>query len=57
MRWGVTDEVEDTAQLCLYEIEKCKKESIGPSFAVIYCFKNTLYNTFPLNPYSVQRLY
>ena len=37
MRWGVRDEATNdhmTTELCLQEIEACKKLSTGPSFVV-----------------------
>ena len=37
MRWGITDDAVEqqlVTKICLYEIEKCQKESIGPSFVV-----------------------
>lgn len=38
MRWGVREEVSlehDTVRVCLNEVERCKSESIGPSFLAI----------------------
>ena len=38
MRWGITDEIGEqqmTTQVCLNEIEKCQKQSIGPCFVVL----------------------
>ena len=37
MRWGIRDEALDdhtTTEICLSEIENCKKLSVGPNFMV-----------------------
>ena len=37
MRWGIRDEALDdhsTTELCLKEIEHCRKLSVGPNFMV-----------------------
>ena len=40
MRWGIRNEAQDdhmTTEICLREIELCKKQSTGPCFMVT-CF-------------------
>jgi hypothetical protein len=34
MRWGITEEM--ATEICLEEVEKCHKQSIGPAFVVIF---------------------
>nr|XP_006825345.1 PREDICTED: NACHT and WD repeat domain-containing protein 1-like [Saccoglossus kowalevskii] len=49
MRWGVRDEATDdhmTSQLCMNEIEECKRISDGPTFVVFLCQKYG-YRPFP----------
>ena len=40
MRWGVREEAQDdhmTAALCMKEIHKCQRISVGPTFVVRVC--------------------
>ena len=51
MRWGVRDESTDdhkTTDLCMKEIERCQRMSVGPSFMVNFtkCIYNLYFNTY-----------
>ena len=53
MRWGIRDESTDdhsTTNICLKEVENCKKMSLGPNFVLLIGQK---YGYRPL-PTSVQ---